>query len=57
MTEAKVERSSGDRDFVESALRAIRKASPLPLPPGKPREDEELYDVVIKFSEPPKGAR
>ncbi len=56
-TNMKIEESSGNRFFDDSVLRAIRKASPLPLPPGKLREDEELYDVVIKFSEPPKGAR
>ncbi len=55
-TNVKLKESSGSRFFDESVLRAIRKASPLPLPPGKLRENEELYDVMIRFNEPPKGA-
>lgn len=56
-TNVRIEESSQNQYFDESVLRAIRKASPLPLPPGKLRENEDLYDVVIRFSEPPKGGR
>ncbi len=55
VSNVRMEESSGNRYFDDSVLRAIGKASPLPLPPGKLREREELYDVVIKFREPPKG--
>ena len=55
VSNVRMEESSGNRYFDESVLRAINKASPLPLPPGKLRENEELYDVVIRFNEPPKG--
>ncbi len=52
MTNVTVAKNSGDASFDESVLRAIRKASPLPLPPGKLRENEGLYDVVIRFRDP-----
>ncbi len=52
MTNVTVAKSPGDASFDESVLGAVRKASPLPLPPGKLRENEELYDVVIRFLDP-----
>ncbi len=55
VTDVKLEESSGSREFDDAALRAINKASPLPVPPGKLRGKEELYDVLIRFREPPKG--
>lgn len=42
--------SSGDRAFDQSALRAVRKASPLPSPPEAYREEFATQKVEITFS-------
>ncbi len=55
VTDVKMEKSSGNRFFDESVLRAIGKASPLPVPPDKLRGGEDHYEVGFRFGEP-KGA-
>jgi TolA protein len=42
--------SSGDRSFDQSALRAVRKASPFPSPPEAYREEFATQKVEITFS-------
>ena len=55
VTNIDMEKSSGNRFFDESVLRAIGKASPLPVPPDKLRGTEDHYEVGFRFREP-KGA-
>ncbi len=47
-------RGSGNRYFDDSVLRAIKRASPLPVPPEKLRGGEDYYEVGFRFR-PPKG--
>jgi TonB family protein len=46
---SRIERSSGNAYFDESVLRAIRKASPLPVPPEQLRGGEDHYEVGFRF--------
>ena len=45
----RIERGSGNLYFDDSVLRAIRKASPLPVPPEQLRGGEDHYEVVFRF--------
>lgn len=49
VSETYVERSSGNAYFDESVRRAIRKASPLPVPPERLRGGEDHYEVGFRF--------
>lgn len=51
VTNVKMEKSSGNRFFDDSVLRAIGKASPLPVPPDQLRGTEDHYDVGFRFFE------
>jgi len=44
-----LERPSGNRLFDDSVLRAIQKASPLPVPPEILREGRDYYEVGFRF--------
>jgi TonB family protein len=45
----RIERGSGNPYFDDSVQRAIRKASPLPVPPEQLRGGEEYYEVGFRF--------
>lgn len=45
----RIERGSGNLYFDESVQRAIRKASPLPVPPEQLRGGEDHYEVGFRF--------
>lgn len=45
----RMEKSSGNSYFDDSVLRAIRKASPLPVPPEQLRGTEDHYEVGFRF--------
>jgi TolA protein len=45
----RIERGSGNPYFDDSVLRAIRKASPLPVPPEQLRGGEDHYEVGFRF--------
>lgn len=45
----RIERGSGNLYFDDSVLRAIRKASPLPVPPEQLRGGEDHYEVGFRF--------
>ena len=45
----RIERGSGNLYFDDSVLRAIRKASPLPIPPEQLRGGEDHYEVGFRF--------
>jgi colicin import membrane protein len=49
VSEDRIERGSGNLYFDESVLRAIRKASPLPIPPEQLRGGEDHYEVGFRF--------
>jgi len=49
VSDSRIERSSGNVYFDESVRRAIRKASPLPVPPEQLRGGEEYYEVGFRF--------
>src|SRR5512134_559412 len=49
VSDTRVERSSGNAYFDESVRRAIRKASPLPVPPEQLRGGEDHYEVGFRF--------
>ncbi len=49
VTNVKMEKSSGNRFFDDSVLRAIHKASPLPVPPEQLRGTEDHYEVGFRF--------
>ncbi len=51
-----MEKGSGNSFFDDSVLRAIRKASPLPVPPEQLRGAEEVYEVGFRFFGSPEGA-
>ncbi len=44
-----VERPSGNRNFDESVLRAIKRSSPLPTPPEILREENDYFEVGLRF--------
>ena len=48
--DAELADSSGDHAFDQSALRAVRKASPFPAPPELYREEFATQKVEITFS-------
>jgi len=49
VTNLKMEKGSGNRFFDDSVLRAIGKASPLPVPPEQLRGPEDHYEVGFRF--------
>jgi colicin import membrane protein len=49
VSDTRVERSSGNAYFDDSVRRAIRKASPLPVPPEQLRGGEDHYEVGFRF--------
>jgi colicin import membrane protein len=49
VSEERIERGSGNLYFDESVQRAIRKASPLPVPPEQLRGGEDHYEVGFRF--------
>jgi len=49
VSDSRIERSSGNVYFDESVRRAIRKASPLPVPPEQLRGGEDHYEVGFRF--------
>jgi colicin import membrane protein len=49
VSQVRMEKSSGNSYFDDSVLRAIRKASPLPVPPAPLRGSEEYYEVGFRF--------
>lgn len=51
-----MEKGSGNTFFDDSVLRAIRKASPLPVPPEQLRGAEEVYEVGFRFFGSPEPA-
>jgi colicin import membrane protein len=50
VSDTRVERGSGNAYFDESVQRAIRKASPLPIPPERLLGGEEYYEVGFRFN-------
>lgn len=51
VTNVRMEKSSGNQFFDDSVLRAIAKASPLPVPPEQLRGAEDHYDIGFRFYE------
>ncbi len=49
VSDARVVKGSGNEYFDESVRRAIRKASPLPVPPERLRGGEDYYEVGFRF--------
>lgn len=49
VSDARIEKGSGNVYFDESVRRAIRKASPLPVPPERLRGGEDHYEVGFRF--------
>lgn len=49
VSHVRMEKTSGNRYFDESVLRAINKASPLPVPPEELRGGEDHYEVGFRF--------
>jgi len=49
VSEDRIERGSGNPYFDDSVQRAIRKASPLPVPPEQLRGGEDHYEVGFRF--------
>jgi colicin import membrane protein len=49
VSEARIEKGSGNLYFDDSVERAIRKASPLPIPPEQLRGGEDHYEVGFRF--------
>lgn len=49
VSEARIEKGSGNPYFDDSVERAIRKASPLPVPPEQLRGGEDHYEVGFRF--------
>jgi len=49
VSEERIERGSGNLYFDESVRRAIRKASPLPVPPEQLRGGEDHYEIGFRF--------
>ena len=49
VSEERIEQGSGNPYFDDSVRRAIRKASPLPIPPEQLRGGEDHYEVGFRF--------
>jgi colicin import membrane protein len=49
VSDTRIQKGSGNGYFDESVRRAIRKASPLPIPPEKLRGGEDYYEVGFRF--------
>ncbi|MCL1925821.1 MAG: TonB C-terminal domain-containing protein [Syntrophorhabdaceae bacterium] len=49
VSDTRIEKGSGNVYFDESVRRAIRKASPLPIPPERLRGGEDHYEVGFRF--------
>lgn len=49
VSDIRMEKSSGTPYFDDSVLRAVRKASPLPVPPEQLRGGESRYEVGFRF--------
>ena len=49
VSQDRIERGSGNPYFDDSVQRAIRKASPLPVPPEQLRGGEDHYEVGFRF--------
>jgi len=49
VSEERIERGSGNLYFDDSVQRAIRKASPLPVPPEQLRGGEDHYEIGFRF--------
>jgi colicin import membrane protein len=49
VSDVRMERTSGNPFFDDSVRRAIRKASPLPVPPEQLRGGESYYEVGFRF--------
>ena len=49
VSDTRIEKGSGNVYFDESVRRAIRKASPLPVPPERLRGGEDHYEVGFRF--------
>jgi colicin import membrane protein len=49
VSQVRMEKSSGNPYFDDSVLRAIRMASPLPVPPEELRGSEDHYEVGFRF--------
>lgn len=49
VSSVRMEKDSGSPYFDDSVLRAIRKASPLPVPPEQLRGGEDHYEVGFRF--------
>jgi colicin import membrane protein len=49
VSDTRIEKGSGNVYFDESVRRAIRKASPLPVPPERLRGGEDYYEVGFRF--------
>ena len=48
VVDARVTKSSGDPSFDRSAEGAVRKASPLPMPPD-PKVAQQLHSFILRF--------
>ncbi|MDH3237780.1 MAG: TonB family protein [Deltaproteobacteria bacterium] len=49
VSRVRMEKTSGNSYFDDSVLRAINKASPLPIPPEQLRGGEDYYEVGFRF--------
>jgi len=49
VSDTRIEKGSGNVYFDDSVRRAIRKASPLPIPPERLRGGEDHYEVGFRF--------
>jgi colicin import membrane protein len=49
VSQVRMEKTSGNSFFDDSVLRAINKASPLPVPPEQLRGSEDHYEVGFRF--------
>ncbi len=49
VSDTRIEKGSGNVYFDESVRRAIRKASPLPVPPERLRGGEDHYELGFRF--------
>ncbi|GAB4372952.1 MAG: hypothetical protein Kow00128_22130 [Deltaproteobacteria bacterium] len=49
VTNVRMEKTSGNSYFDDSVLRAITKASPLPVPPEQLRGTEDHYEIGFRF--------
>jgi len=49
VTNVRMEKTSGNNYFDDSVLRAITKASPLPVPPEQLRGTEDHYEIGFRF--------